>query len=298
LSGDAFHTVWRSAPFVAKPAPDAGLGSSAWTTLELDGNGLPVLLQFTGSRCAVTSFGPDSITTRELQFFGSWIVEAVGCDIDADSRPDLVTLELAATDSTLANRMLRVYDVTDSGFKPASGFISVPSMEPGGSVLLSGSARLEDYYGTLPVITGIYPSPRPGSYGIVHPADSGTYRFTTGPFPWQEWFSKDRVLPAGRLRLFTVGDTLCAYGYFVPGSRPGGPALSFAALQDGEWRLLQIQKADLRIGNPICRFTHEGTSGWLELRESILRFHPDPVFAWRDGNSPPNDQVPVDPEPR
>ena len=83
---------------------------------------------------------------------------------------------------------------------------------------------MDDYPGELPVVVTIYPTLKPSLYQILYRPKPESLVLTDKPFPWQEWFSKDRVLPAGELSLFDVGDTLVAYGYFVPGARPSGPS--------------------------------------------------------------------------
>jgi hypothetical protein len=65
------------------------------------------------------------------------------------------------------------------------------------------------------------------------------------------------------------------------GSRPSGPSQSFAALDDGEWRLLPLLESAGRISGPICRFTWQGTAGWLELRDNLFYFYPGEIFRWR-----------------
>jgi hypothetical protein len=194
----------------------------------------------------------------------------------------LVTLELNSLDSTLNSRLLRVYDYGDSGFTPVSGFITGLDWPESDSILLLGSARLDDYDGELPVFAGIHRDTRPSVYGVLYVTAESTFAFTTNPFPLEEWFSKERVLPAGQLDLYNIGDTLIAYGYFVPGSRPSGPSRSFAALQDGEWRLLPLTAGAERIGTQVCRFSLRGESGWLELDGDMFRFYPGEAFAWRE----------------
>jgi hypothetical protein len=78
-----------------------------------------------------------------------------------------------------------------------------------------------------------------------------------------------------------VGDTLVAYGYFVPGARPSGPSQSFATLEDGEWRLLPLLESARRVSGPVCRFTRNGVAGWLELRDNLFYFYPGEIFRWR-----------------
>ncbi len=281
LSGSRFRTVWQTQPLLAAPVPRAGLGANAWTTADLDSDSRLELLIFNPDSCQVVSFGPDSIRTRSYDLPGSWVTDAVLCDIDADSAVELVTLELSPFDTLCNSRLLRVYEPTDSGLEPVSEYVSGLNWGEDVSITLLGTGRLEDYWTELPVLAGIYTSLRPSIYAVLHQAGPDSFALTFNPFPWQEWFTKKQVLPAGELTLFSVEDTLVAYGYFVPGSRPSGPSKSFAALQDGEWRLLSITHQARHIAGPVCRFTLNGNPGWLELRDNIFHFYPGHIFDWR-----------------
>ena len=63
--------------------------------------------------------------------------------------------------------------------------------------------------------------------------------------------------------------------------RLSGPQQSSAALVDGKWRLLPLLESAGRISGPICRFTWQGTAGWLELRDNLFYFYPGEIFRWR-----------------
>jgi hypothetical protein len=154
--------------------------------------------------------------------------------------------------------------------------VELPGCEPGIKFSLLGSARLEDYPGAPVIVLGEYPSLRPSRYYAFYNAGGDSFVLTGTPFPWQEWFSRDEVLAAGGLQLFNAGDTLIAYGYFVPGAQTGA-AVSFAALQDGEWRVLRLRQWAQKVVGLICRFQ----SGWLELRNRHFYFYPEEPFYWR-----------------
>lgn len=278
--GGEVREVWRSGPLLADACPPARLAPNAWTLLDLDRNGLLRLLVFSGDRCQVTSFGPDSITTRGLPLPGAWVVDAVAADLDGDGHEELVTLEITPTDTLLSTRLLRVYAVTDSGFSPLSDYLTGLLWQAGTDLTLAGPVRLEGYPGRLPVLMGTRREPGPTALAVLYLDESGRHRLTTNPFPLREWFDKEEVLPGGRLVFANQGDSLVGYGFFVPGSRRGGPSFSFAGLEDGAWRLLPLAESARQFGWPAAPFRHDGRPGWLELREQVFRFHPDPVFTW------------------
>jgi hypothetical protein len=177
--------------------------------------------------------------------------------------------------------VLDFWDWSASGFErsglPAAGFDWGDST----TLYLLGAARLEDYPGTLTVIAGVHAAIRPSTYCIGYSTGPGTTLCSNRPFPYRDWFAKTEVLPSGPLALYNVGDTLVAYGYFVPGSRPAGPDRSFAALQDGEWRLLPVTADAARVAGPVCPFSWQGRAGWLESRDGLIYFYPDGIFTWR-----------------
>jgi len=192
-----------------------------------------------------------------------------------------------------------VYDVSDSLISPCTSYLSGLDWGQETDIRLIGSCRLPDYYTELPVIAGIPSELKPGRYAVLYQTAADSFRLTANPFPFADWFSKQRVLPAGDLSLFNVGDTLVARGYFVPGEghnpaktgtvplgglsplSPQFTPASFAALQDGEWRLLTLTEPARNLAGPLCRFTLSLTSGWLEYRHHCFWFYPGELFRWR-----------------
>ena len=281
LAGAGFKTVWQSEPFNSTTATGSDIAGTCWTSGDIDADGLQELLLFTADSCQVLHFATDTVTAYAYCLNGAWIEGAAVCDADGDGLPDVATLEVSGLDSAKTTRLLRLYRMTGSGLVPCLPH-SV-GINPGANVRITllGSARLEDYPGQLPIVASIYPTLKPSTYEILYRPKTDSLVLTDKPFPWQEWFSKTRVLPAGELSLFDVGDTLVAYGYFVPGARPSGPSQSFAALEDGEWRLLPLLESARRVSGPVCRFTRNGVAGWLELRDNLFYFYPGEIFRWR-----------------
>lgn len=281
LNGAAFGPVWQSEPFNSTTATSSDIAGTCWTSGDVDADGLSELLLFTADSCRVLHFGTDTVASYVWGLNGAWVEAAAVCDADGDSLPEIATLEVSRLDSGGTTRLLRLYRMTGSGPVPCLPY--TVGVNPGANVrvALLGSARLEDYPGELPVLTSVYPALKPSLYEVLFRPKPESLVLTDKPFPWQEWFSKTRVLPAGELSLFDVGDTLVAYGYFVPGSRPSGPSQSFAALEDGEWRLLSLLESARRISGPVCRFTRNGVTGWLELRDNLFYFYPGEIFRWR-----------------
>ena len=280
-SGSGFKSVWQSEPFNSTSAQASDIAGTCWTSGDVNADGRQELLLFTADTCKVVSFRPDTFTIDAYGLNGAWVEAATCCDPDGDSLTEVATLELSQIDSGFTTRLLRLYRMTGSGLVPCGAYSVGVNWGADTKLTLLGSARLEDYPGELPVVAGIYATLKPSQYGVVYRPKPDSLVLTTNPFPWQEWFSKERVLPAGELSLFDVGDTLVAYGYFVPGSRPSGPSQSFAALDDGEWRLLPLLESAARISGPVCRFTWKGTAGWLELRDNLFYFYPGDIFRWR-----------------
>ena len=288
LFGDRFKAVWHS-------EPQLGSTATAWTSGDIDGDGRSELLLFSGDSCAVVSFDAESTWTAGFSLDDAWVVDAVVCDVNADGQPELITLDVTPSDLTHRSRLIRVYQASATGFAPLTGYVAAIDWGEGVEIRITGRARFQDYDGELPVFACTYPDPRPGYYAVLHQAAPDSFSLTSNPFPWQDWFSKELVLPCGELTFFNVGDTAAAYGYFVPGSRPTGPSLSFAALEDGEWRLLDIVETARHIGGPLCRFTVNGEPGWLELRDEMFRFYPRDIFSWREEDGPSNVFTPGDP---
>ena len=281
LSGTVCKSVWQSEPFNSTTATGSDIAGTCWTSGDIDADGLSELLLLTADSCQVIHFGADTVTTNAYALNGAWVEAAAVCDADGDSLPEVATLEVSRLDTAKTTRLLRLYRMTGSGLVPCLSFSVGVNRGAGASIALLGSARLEDYPGELPVVVTIYPTLKPSLYDILYRPKPDSLVLTGKPFPWQEWFSKTRVLPAGELSLFDVGDTLTAYGYFVPGSRPSGPSQSFAALEDGEWRLLPLLESAARLSGPVCRFTRNGVTGWLELRDNLFYFYAGEIFRWR-----------------
>ncbi len=278
LAGQKFVPVWQSEPLLSSNVPAARLGATPWTVCDLDRNGLSELLLFGAESCVVVSFGSDSIRKRTVPMPGAWPVAAVVCDLEDDSVPEIATLELSPLDSSLSARLVRLYDISDSAFVPRNAYALGLRWEQ--EPILCGACRLEEYWGVLPVLARVYPTLQPSVYAVLTRQEDSLL-LTTTPFPWRNWFSKEQVLAAGPLSLFNVGDTLVAYGFFVPGLGTTGKGRGFAALQDGEWRLLRIIEEARGLSGPVCRFTLAGKPGWLELRENLFRFYPGEIFHWR-----------------
>jgi hypothetical protein len=281
LDGSVFRSVWQSEPFNSTTATGSDIAGTCWTSGDVDADGLQELLLFTADSCQVLHFTTDTVTTNSYGLNGAWVEAAAVCDADGDNVPEVATLEVSGLDSAKTTRLLRLYRMTGSGLVPCLAYSAGIDRGVNVRVALLGSARLDDYPGELPVVASIYPTLKPSTYEILYRPKPDSLVLTDKPFPWQEWFSKTRVLPAGELSLFDVGDTLVAYGYFVPGARPSGPSGSFAALEDGEWRLLSLIESAQRISGPVCRFTRNGVAGWLELRDNLLYFYPGEIFRWR-----------------
>jgi hypothetical protein len=273
--------VWQSEPYSSTNSTLSEIAGTCWTCGDIDADGLQELLLFTADSCRVLDFTTDPAVTRTYGLSGAWVEAAAACDADGDNFPEVATLEVSGLDSARTTRLLRLYRMTGSGLVPCLPYSAGVDRGANVRIALLGAARLEDYPGTLPVVASIYPTLKPSTYEVLYRPKPDSLVLTDRPFPWQEWFAKDRVLPAGELSLFDVGDTLVAYGYFVPGSRPAGPSLSFAALEDGEWRLLPLLDNALRLSGPVCRFTRKGVPGWLELRDNLFYFYPGEIFRWR-----------------
>jgi len=275
-----FHQVWASEPMLSVSPGILDLNPQPWAVADVDNDGLLELLLVSGDSCRIVHFGPDSLAEESGFIPESRAIDVDVCDMDADSWPELVTLELPF-DSAGTKPAVRVWQLTRPELQQRTPLMPLPADDSGMSFSLLGAARLDDYPGTAVIACAEYPSLRPSLYAAVFAAGPDSFAVAANPFPWQEWFRRDEVLPAGSLSLFNVEDTLVAWGYFVPGSRPAGPDRSFAALQDGAWRLLRLAPAAERLAGQVCRYTHAGVPGWLELQGGIFRFYPGDVFIWR-----------------
>ncbi len=276
-----FSSVWISEPLASPGPARLDLSGTAWTAGDLDGNGRDELLLFGGNSCRVLRFDHGNVMEETLTFPGSAVTAAAVCDVNNDGVSDIATIEMPEQQYGDASRLVRVYQQAGSQLVPHQPYSIGLNWGAETRIALLGAARLDDYPGTLPMFAGIRADLRPSVYAVLYEPRPDSLAFTANPFPWQEWFSKTQVLPAGELSLFNVGDTLVGYGYFVPGSRPSGPSQSFAALRDGEWRLLNLTDEAARLSGPVCRFRHDGTDGWLELRDNLLYFYPGEIFYWR-----------------
>jgi hypothetical protein len=276
------RTVWQSPPFAEVPT-GSNLSGTAWTTGDADGNGWDELLLFSLDTCRVLSFAHDTVVVTRFPMPGRIVDGAAVCDLDADSIPDLLLLERSALAPESTARLLSACQLTSSGLAPKSAGTVGLDWGSRNRILLLGSAVLEDYPGRPAILAGIdtSPAPRPGTYAAVYQRATDSLVLAFGPFPWSEWFDKKRALPAGELSVYDVGDTLLAYGYFVPGARPFGSPSSFAALQDGEWRVLAFADDAHPVTGPACRFRWNGAAGWVELRGDVLLFRAGDPFRWR-----------------
>jgi len=279
-SGSKPRTVWQSSPLLAEPALTASVAANPWAAGDINADGLAELLLPGPDSCRVVSFGPDSVRERVVPMPGAWPTDVVVCDLTEKLLPEIVTVELSPVSST-SGLLLRVYRFADSAFVPVTDYISGLDWNGNTNISFTGTCRLPDYYTEMPVLAATPAELKPSTYAVLAPAGPDSFRLTSNPFPVADWFSKTRVLPSGRLSMFNVGDTLVAWGYFVPGSRPSGPSSSFAALEDGEWHLLELTEAAGRLAGPVCRFERNGTAGWLEYRDNCLWFYPGDVFSLR-----------------
>ncbi|MEO0025538.1 MAG: hypothetical protein ABIK54_02090 [candidate division WOR-3 bacterium] len=273
MSGARWEISWRSGLLVGREAVGAGIFPDFWAWGDFDGDGQDELVLTEGSRVLVVNFGPDGVIADSVAGDFGLVVEAAGANIELDGLGELVTLE-GRTDSAGRRWRVRIWQLKDSRFVSRGEAPVLPDSPPGSSFSLLGSARLEDYPGEPVLIMEEFPTLRPSRYYALYSAAGDSFVLTGNPFPWTEWFSKEQVLPAGRMSLFNVGDTLVAYGYFVPGS---GSSMSFAALQDGEWRVLKPRLEPQRTVGLWCRYG----SGWLNLRQNRFYLYSEPPFFWR-----------------
>jgi len=285
LGGSGLESAWVSEPLNSTSATGSDVAGTSWTSGDVDADGLQELLLFTADSVRVLSFEPDTVRTAAFGMNGAWVEAAAWCDADGDSLSEVAALEVSSLDSGKTTRVLRLYRMTGAGLVRCEACSATVNREADAKPALLGSARLEDYHGELPVVANVHATLRPSLYQVLYWPKPDSLVLTDNPFPWQEWFTKTRVLPAGELSLFNVGDTLVAYGYFVPGTGrvPVGDQSPhcFAALEDGEWRLLPLLEHAKRVSGPVCRFTRDGATGWLELRDNLFRFYPGEIFRWR-----------------
>ncbi len=289
LQDKKWEVVWWSGEMLGARARAAGLALPVWTTGDVDGDSLLEVVVILGDSCRIYHFATDGVGLSRAFLPAGEVVEAVWADVDADGAGELVTLEkldtfIAEEGEPATPRIkdaVRVWQERREEMVAVGGPLFLPEADSGLNFFLLGCARMEDYPGMPVIFGGEYPQLRPGIYGVLFARSGDSFALTTTPFPRAEWFRKDVILPAGRLALFNAGDTLIAYGYFVPGSRPGGPPRSFAALVDGDWRLLPLRDFARRLSGPVCRFSYQGQAGFLELRERSFYFYPQVPFYWR-----------------
>ncbi|MEO0050422.1 MAG: hypothetical protein ABIK42_04700 [candidate division WOR-3 bacterium] len=270
-----YQRRWQSELFLGRDAVNVSLLPDIWASGDVDGDSLLEIVTIKGDSGTVLNLGPDSLFIKTFSIADGVVIDALCADMELDGFMELVTLEQIA-DSTNRKEVIRVWQIIDTELRQRGKAIELPDWEQGMKFSFLGSARLEDYPGAPVLVLGEYPSLRPSRYYALYPARSDSFVLTATPFPYQEWFSKEEVLAAGRLQLFNVGDTLVAYGYFVPGTG-GGSGQSFAALQDGEWRVLRLKEWASKLVGPVCKFG----SGWLGVYNKQFYFITDEPFYWR-----------------
>lgn len=273
MSGQRWEIFWRSGPLLGREAAEFRFFPDCWAGGDFDGDGLDELFLAAQSRMLVVNFGPDGVIADSVAGDFGLVVEAAGANIEQDGLEELVTLE-QETDSTGNRWLIRIWHLQDGRFVPRGGALVLPDSLPEAGFSLLGSARLEDYPGAPVLVALQFATLRPSRYYLLYHTAGDTFALTGIPFPFREQFSRDEVLPAGRLSLFNVGDTLVAYGYFVPGT---GSGMSFAALQDGEWRVLKPGLEPQRTVGLWCRYEQ----GWLNLNQGRFYLYSEPPFFWR-----------------
>ncbi len=272
-SGLKWQVYWRSDLLLGREALAIGLLPDCWASGDFDGEGLNELFLTAQGQMLVVNFDSNNIAVDSVTGDFGQMVEAAGVNIEQDGLAGLVTLE-QKTDSAGNRWSIRILQLKDGRFVSRGGALVLPDSLPEAGFSLLGSARLEDYPGAPVLVVKEFPSLRPSRYYALYSAVGDSFILTGNPFPWAEWFSKEQVLAAGRLSLFNVGDTLVAYGYFVPGS---GSSMSFGALQDGEWRVLKPRLEPHKTAGLWCRYGPD----WLNLRQGRFYLYSEPPFFWR-----------------
>ncbi len=275
MNGPGFQVCWRSGLLLGSQAVAYNLLPEAWASGDFDGDSLAEIVIFSGGYLQVLNFDQRVVRVESVPAAGGMILDACGADLDGNGIQELVTLELEV-DSAGRHQLVRIRGLGFSGEERQGLAVVLPDSEPGMKFFLLGSARLEDYPGSPVLIVGEYPALKPSRYYLLYQAKADSFVLTNTPFPWQEWFVRTEVLAAGRLNLFNIGDTLVAWGYFVPGVGSSS-GLSFAALQDGEWRVLKPRPEGTKISGSWCRFN----TAWLNLRQGRFYLYPEPPFFWR-----------------
>lgn len=272
-NASGFSPVWQSSILVTNSGPD--IIPTAWTAADLTADDRLEVILVQADSARIFSFTGDTVGRITLPFPSASVEQITGWLADNNTKAILVTVERAGIEPT--GYGIAAYRLEQDSWVSAYPLLGL-GIDSATSPFLLGAARFADYYEPMPVVALVRSTLRPSSYLALEPLEPGRWRLNGLPFPHQEWFSKTNPLPAGPLRLFNVGDTLVAYGYFVPGARPAGPSGSFAALDDGEWRILRFTPAAQRLAGPACRFRLAGVDGWIEIRDGLIYFYPGEVF--------------------
>uniref|UniRef100_A0A7C3EUN6 VCBS repeat-containing protein n=1 Tax=candidate division WOR-3 bacterium TaxID=2052148 RepID=A0A7C3EUN6_UNCW3 len=271
--GQRWEIFWRSGLLLGREAAEIGFLPDCWAGGDFNGDGRDELFLTAHNRMLVVNFYPDGIIADSAAGDPGVMAEAAGVNIEQDGLAELVTLEQQA-DSAGRRWLVRIWQLKDSRLVPRGVPLVLPDSPPGVRFCLLGSARLEDYPGAPVVIAAEFNAIKPSRYYLLYHLSGDSFLLTSTPFPYDERFSRKQVLAAGRLSLFNVGDTLVAYGYFVPGT---GSGMSFAALQDGEWRVLKPRLEPQKTVGLWCRYEQ----GWLNLRQGRFYLYSEPPFFWR-----------------
>jgi len=269
-----FQVCWQSGLFSGKAGLKMNLVPGAWAVGDFDNDSLAEVLQFEAGCVKLLNFDFGEVRQDSFFYQNGVVFDAVGTDIDRNGVVEVFTLE-QVRDSTGSKQAVRVWELSDTGLICRGKPVFLPE-SLGLSFSFAGSARLEDYPGEVVIVVGEYGILKPSRYYAVYAGSPDSFVLTGIPFPWEEWFSKEQVLAAGRLNPFNVGDTLVAYGYFVPGSGVGS-GLNFAALQDGEWRVLRPQVSLAGFSGLWCRVGEN----WLNLRQGVFYLYTEVPFLWR-----------------
>ncbi len=274
-SEKGFFPRWRSELLIGRTAIKANLTPDVWAVGDFDLDSLAELLILSGDSGRLFHFNGESLQTERFFFKYGPVYDMVSADMDNDGYQELVMLK-QIRDSSGINDVIQVFQIVGTDLRPRGKPVLLPVESIALQYTLLGTARLEDYPGTPVIVAAEYSELRPSRYYVFYPVASDSFVVTGQPFPYREWFSKEETLCAGRLRLFNIGDTLVGLGYFVPGAG-GGSGLSYAALQDGEWRILRLKDWRKNLASNVCRVRN----GWLELRRgNFFLYYGDP-FYWR-----------------
>ncbi len=270
-----FFPYWRSELLIGQTAIKANLTPDVWAVGDFDLDSLAELLILSGDSGRLFHFNGESLKIDRFVFKYGPVYDAVSADMDNDGYQELVMLK-QIRDSSGINDVIQVFQFAGTDLHSRGKPVLLPVESTALQYALLGSARLEDYPGTPVIVAAEYSELRPSRYYVFYPVASDSFVVTGQPFPYQDRFSKEETLCAGRLRLFNVGDTLVGLGYFVPGAGSESN-LSYAALQDGEWRILRLKDWRKNLVNNVCRVKN----GWLELRRGNFFLYYGEPFYWR-----------------